>query len=255
MGGTRSKQCNNNARVVWKYAYQHNIWLTAEHVPGKDNYLADIEIFPPEIDLFASRLNHQEDNYISWRADPGSACVDAFNWDWSKYRLYAFPPFSLIDRESPTDKLSFKLLTLKMVMLMALLSCQKAQSLQLLDAKNMSHVPFVINQLIKQARPGFHVKPITFRRYTYDNKAASKEGKLVVCLFVSKNHIKQFQLQLSQDGYISTYECRSAATSAAFGTGTSIQTIMNAAGWSPECSSNKFYNKQMPHQKCSLPYI
>lgn len=121
MTGTHSVQCNSIARKIWQYAAAHNIWLTAEHVPGKDNYLADKEshifhdntewmlctsvferitqqFFLPDIDLFASRLNHQVDNYISWRPDPGAVFVDAFTCNWSSYKFYAFPPFSLIDR-------------------------------------------------------------------------------------------------------------------------------------------------------------
>lgn len=121
MGGTHSMLCNGVARKILMFGNEHNIWLTAEHVPGKDNYLADREsrifhdntewmlskpvftriaeqFFVPDIDLFASRLNHQVKNYISWRPDPGALLVDAFTCDWSKYKFYAFPPFSQIDK-------------------------------------------------------------------------------------------------------------------------------------------------------------
>ena len=70
-----------------------NIHLSAAHVPGVDNVQADKEsrshnldtewqlkpeIFaqlqdrfgPLEIDLFASRLNHQLPKYAAWRPDP-----------------------------------------------------------------------------------------------------------------------------------------------------------------------------------------
>ena len=52
--------------------------------------------FEPEIDLFASYLNFQVENYISWFADPKASIIDAFSIDWTDKKLYAFPPFSLI---------------------------------------------------------------------------------------------------------------------------------------------------------------
>ena len=94
--------------------------VTAMHIPGKDNVVADREsrldkrdiewqlnksvfdkvnrIFGPfEIDLFASRLNNQVANYVSWKCDPGAWAIDALLVDWQSLRqMYAFPPFSLL---------------------------------------------------------------------------------------------------------------------------------------------------------------
>ena len=52
----------------------------------------------PNIDLFASRLNHQLQPYVSWHPDPGAVAVDAFHLSWKRYTPYMFPPFSLISR-------------------------------------------------------------------------------------------------------------------------------------------------------------
>ena len=75
-------------------------WLLCEHVPGIENCYADhvsrffndniewslvakifdqlcAEFFTPEIDLFASRLNAQVDNYFSWFPDHHSQGTDA----------------------------------------------------------------------------------------------------------------------------------------------------------------------------------
>ena len=52
----------------------------------------------PDIDLFASRLNCQCERYVSWMPDPGAFAVDAFSLNWSGFKMYAFPPFSLISR-------------------------------------------------------------------------------------------------------------------------------------------------------------
>ncbi len=52
--------------------------------------------FFPDVDLFASRLNHQVDNYVSWTPDPDSMSVDAFSVSWSNIKFYAYPPFSMV---------------------------------------------------------------------------------------------------------------------------------------------------------------
>ena len=53
----------------------------------------------PDIDMFASRLNHKTTRYIAWRPNPGAVAIDAFNTDWSHYNLIdCFPPFSLIGK-------------------------------------------------------------------------------------------------------------------------------------------------------------
>ena len=54
--------------------------------------------FCPDIDLFASRINKQLENYISWLPDPNALTSDAFSIDWSKFKPYIFPPFSLVGR-------------------------------------------------------------------------------------------------------------------------------------------------------------
>ena len=50
----------------------------------------------PDIDLFASRINHQLSNFISWRPDPLAQAVDAFFINWLPTYNYCFPPFSII---------------------------------------------------------------------------------------------------------------------------------------------------------------
>ena len=53
----------------------------------------------PELDLFASRACHQIPSYLSWKADPHSLTIDAFQQS-RKHRglLYAFPAFSVIGK-------------------------------------------------------------------------------------------------------------------------------------------------------------
>ena len=48
-----------------------------------------------DIDLFASKLNHKLDKYISFRPDPNVTVMDAFSISWtSKQYVYIFALFS-----------------------------------------------------------------------------------------------------------------------------------------------------------------
>ena len=120
MGGSRSGNCNDIAKLIWDYCRGKNMWISAAHIPGKANQSADKMSrqfndntewklcpiiyqemckklsFSPDIDLFASWINNQVQKYISWKPDPGSIAIDAFSISWSKFDFYAFPPFSII---------------------------------------------------------------------------------------------------------------------------------------------------------------
>ena len=116
----QSLQCDRLTKEIWLWCMQREIWVSASHVPGKSNILADKasrqfhdntesmlrqDLFlsitqlwgTPDIDLFASRLNAQLPCYVSWKPDPGASHTDAFTIPWTDY-FYAFPPFSIILR-------------------------------------------------------------------------------------------------------------------------------------------------------------
>ena len=81
MGTSHSHECNNLSKSIWEWCKTRNIWLSAVHIPGVENVLADAESrktnintewmidpevlgsaldqlnFLPDIDLFASRVN------------------------------------------------------------------------------------------------------------------------------------------------------------------------------------------------------
>ena len=120
MGGSKSMICNSVAFDIWSWAVHKHIWLLACHIAGKDNFYADAEsrkicsekewklsphIFSkicrkwgtPDVDIFASRIAHQLDKYVSWKPDPGAYRIDAFSFVWNE-NVYAFPPFSVMDR-------------------------------------------------------------------------------------------------------------------------------------------------------------
>lgn len=119
LGGTRSLKCHEIARFIFEWAVERHVVITAEHLPGSSNILADkasrsfdentewtLDVFcfssiasvfgPFDIDLFASRLNTKHAHFASWKPDPNALFVDAFSRSWSNLRFYAFPPFSLL---------------------------------------------------------------------------------------------------------------------------------------------------------------
>ena len=122
MGGVKSVACNRLAKELWTWCIARSIWLTATHLPGVQNVIADRKSrvfedetewmldknifsascdfmkFDPDIDLFASRLNTQLKRYISWKPDPGAEAVDALSIYWGDVDFYAFPPFCLIGK-------------------------------------------------------------------------------------------------------------------------------------------------------------
>lgn len=124
MGTCHNKDCNTLVVQIWEFCMLHKItWITAAHIPGVLNELADRESrnftsqdtewrlnpdllkdalsslhFEPEIDLFASRLNKQFEVYCSYKPDPGASFINAFTISWSNRKFYSFPPFSCISK-------------------------------------------------------------------------------------------------------------------------------------------------------------
>lgn len=119
MGGLVSPICNTITRSIWLMCKQHNVWLTAEHIPGIENTEADAQsrnqndrtewalnqntfdqlcnmFGVPDIDLFAAGNNKKLSMFVSWTPQPGSYHVDAFTLSWSNLYVYIFPPFSLL---------------------------------------------------------------------------------------------------------------------------------------------------------------
>lgn len=122
MGNCKSIVCDEAARDIWEWAISQNNWLVASHIPGILNEEADSESrknetrlewklngsivndiinhfhFLPEIDLFASRINTQFKDFVSFRPDTEASYVNAFSMSWTGLKFYAFPPFSCISK-------------------------------------------------------------------------------------------------------------------------------------------------------------
>ena len=122
MGTSKCKNRNQLVKDLWLWCMEHNVWLTAVHIPGAENIDADQQsrvlntstewtlnksIFAtaisklgvcPNIELFASRLNFQIQPYVSFNPDPGAIAINVFHMSWKPYLSYVFPPFCLISR-------------------------------------------------------------------------------------------------------------------------------------------------------------
>lgn len=111
MGTSSSEKRNDLAKEIWSWSAQHVEKVEADKQSRQSHsqleWTLDRTIFRdclnvvklvPNIDLFASRLNHQLQPYVSWHPDLGAVAVDAFHLSWKPYMPYTFPPFSLISR-------------------------------------------------------------------------------------------------------------------------------------------------------------
>ena len=120
MGSTKSTQCNVMAQCIWEYCKENDIYITCTYIPGKENIEADRESrrdykqaewmlntniflkatqlfsFQPDIDCFATRVNTQLQTYASRKPDPYATHINGFSINWSHYKPYIFPPFSVI---------------------------------------------------------------------------------------------------------------------------------------------------------------
>ena len=115
-GGTHSVLCDALAVEIWQWAIPQNIWLSAAFIPGESNVVADFYSWCPNnntewqlnptvferlcevVDLFASAINKQTPQYVSWKPDPLAWAIDAFTISWKNLNFYAFPPFSIVPR-------------------------------------------------------------------------------------------------------------------------------------------------------------
>ena len=121
MGGTKNKLLLKISKEIWIYLLDIvGSWLLQNTCPSALNKQANWEsrqkanssewkLSPkmfqkicnmrgiPQIDLFASRVCHQIQNYVSWRPDPHSQGTDAMTLDWKNKFLYAPPPYDRHD--------------------------------------------------------------------------------------------------------------------------------------------------------------
>ena len=118
-GGTRSWVLCQEACSLHEWMLLHNVTASAVHRPGVDNQLADYlsrnrpdpnewslsdhqcqRLWSmwgrPQLDLFASPLNHKLPLWFSRTRCDGAAGADAFTQSWTGLSIYAFPPRNLL---------------------------------------------------------------------------------------------------------------------------------------------------------------
>ena len=190
----------------------------------------------------------------------------ATTWDVAKVLSY-------LATLSPNRQLSLKDLTFKLVMLVALVSADRGQSLALMDTRHKStthgKVTFFIMNHTKTSRPGKPHKKIILPAFPQDRKLCvkltlteylSRTRPLRILgnrhtLFISYTRpykpvksatiarwIKTVLIRAGITGY-GAHSTRGAATSAAISAGLSARTILAAADWSQESTFTKFYRR------------
>ena len=121
-GGARSTSLSIRAEELLLFCQSHGIALSARHLAGKLNVLADAlsrsnqvihtewtlshrvlesvwcKFHKPMLDLFATRFSKRLPTYVSPVADPEALGVDALSLSWSGLEAYAFPPLPLIQK-------------------------------------------------------------------------------------------------------------------------------------------------------------
>ena len=85
---------NTEADMLSRQFNDHTEWKLSPDISHK---VTD-RLLKPDIDLFASRLNLQMKPFISWGPDPEALAINAFTQNWSEWLIYAFPPFSLLQK-------------------------------------------------------------------------------------------------------------------------------------------------------------
>ena len=178
---------------------------------------------------------------------------------------------------SPVNTLSLQSLTWKLVMLLALVTGQRVQTLACLDLTYMKvtdkNVFIQVREILKSSKPGKHLEPINIPAFVDDPRLCvvrvlqeyirrtddiRKTRKLLITytkpyrepsVSTISNWIKVVLLKSGIDiSKFKTHSTRSASTTAAFKAGTSVNTILKAAGWKNESVFRKFYNRPVTVQ-------
>ena len=121
-GGARSASLSRATEDLLLHCQSRSITLSARHVPGVLNIVADalsrphsvlptewtlshrvlrplwLWWFRPMIDLFATQFNHRLPIYVSPVPDPRSWAIDSLTLPWTGLLAYAFPPFPILGK-------------------------------------------------------------------------------------------------------------------------------------------------------------
>ena len=183
------------------------------------------------------------------------------------------PVLTYLSSLNPPEKLDLKSLTLKLVMLVALLSAQRGQSLHILDIGCMKELPngfeFLLTEHVKQSRPGYRAPSVVLQAYPADSSLCvstylkeylrrtkplrGSESKLFISFTkpykqVSRETISRWIRLVMELAGVDTkvfkpHSTRAAATSKAKAASVPLHEILRTAGWSSSRCFDQFYNK------------
>ena len=180
-----------------------------------------------------------------------------------------------LSSQDSVEKLDLKSLTLKLLMLIALVFAQRGQSIHMLDTACMkvteSSYEFSLPEHVKQSRPSFKTPSVILKAYPI-NKALcvyshlteylrrtrslrGAETKLFISFVkphkrVSRDTISRWiRTTMERAGIdismFKPHSTRMAATSKAKGASVPIQEILRTAGWSSSGTFDRFYDKPL----------
>ena len=182
----------------------------------------------------------------------------------------------------PVEELTLQQLTHKLVMLCALVTGQRSQSLYLMDlstlCKNHDSYVFHIDKLVKQSAPTRDQPSLVIPRYPSDHSLCvastleeyikrtaplrNNETQLFISVIrphkkVSKASISRWIKIVMEAAGIDTsvfkpHSTRAASTSKAASCDVPINSILKAACWKSDCVFHRFYNKDIEsHRECT----
>ena len=167
--------------------------------------------------------------------------------------------------QSNNNELDLKVLTFKITILLTILLCQRAQTAYSLDLKCVKveedKIQIAFPSLLKQTRPGKHLKLVTLKSYKTDlkicpvNALQSYIYKTISLIFISflKPHTlvgvkaisRWIKESLKTGGVIvkhyQEYSLPGGGASAAKSNDTNISKLLLAGGWSNKRTFAKFY--------------
>lgn len=176
---------------------------------------------------------------------------------------------------SPAKFISLKQLSLKLNMLILLMSGQRGQTIHLLDVRNLkistNRAIFSIGDLLKNSTPGHHLSNVTLLAYPVDRRICvitylqqylkrtkcyrshDKHNKLFLSWRsphhpVSRDTLRRWTKNVMDLAGIDTdcfkpHSTRAASTSAVDSMNVPIDTILKAVGWKGSSSFAKYYKK------------
>ena len=189
------------------------------------------------------------------------------------------PVLEYLRRLSPARKLDLKKLSQKVVILLALTSAQRVQTLSKLSLDNAqitkTKVSFQVDEHIKQSRPGWVGCKVEAVAYPPDRRLCvvtyithyiertqsirNKEQSLLVSYVkphrkVSESTIARWIKEIMKEAGIDvntfkSHSTRAASTSTAKPMDVPIEDILKTGGWSTEQTFQKFYRKPVKKQK------